>query len=231
MKVVFVGPTIPDAATLYPGLDVRPPARRGDVKRAVDDGATVIGLIDGYFEYVPAVWHKELLFALSSGLAVFGAASMGALRAAECDGFGMQGIGEIYRQYTSGRRVDDSDVAQLHAPAELGYFGLSEPLVNTAATLEALLQTGAISPQEHALLATAAGDLHFKDRTPQSIVAATPVTAERRTQILSLYRSAHVNQKRLDGLELLECVLAQPPAEAPPRDWQFQNTTMWSRLD
>ena len=36
------------------------------------------------------------------GVHVFGAASMGALRAAELDGFGMRGIGRIYAAYRDG---------------------------------------------------------------------------------------------------------------------------------
>ena len=55
-----------------------------------------IGLIDGVFLDVPAVWHRELLWALSEGVHVFGAASMGALRAAELAPFGMRGVGTIF---------------------------------------------------------------------------------------------------------------------------------------
>ena len=53
-----------------------------------------IGVIDGYFDGVPSVWHKEILWALSQGIRVFGGASMGALRAAELDGFGMTGVSD-----------------------------------------------------------------------------------------------------------------------------------------
>ncbi len=85
MKVIFVGPSLPDAAS-FAGDDafVCPPAVQGDVLAAVKRGASVIGLIDGGFEYTAPVWHKEILYALSQNVAVLGAASMGALRAAEC---------------------------------------------------------------------------------------------------------------------------------------------------
>ena len=49
------------------------------------------------------MWHKEILFALSEGIDVYGAASMGALRAAELDAFGMRGIGDVYSAYAEGR--------------------------------------------------------------------------------------------------------------------------------
>ncbi|MEJ0097006.1 MAG: TfuA-like protein [Bauldia sp.] len=53
------------------------------MSKAVLAGASVIGLVDGVFENVASVWHKEILYALSEGVQVFGAASMGALRAAD----------------------------------------------------------------------------------------------------------------------------------------------------
>ena len=94
MKVLFVGPSLPDAAVLCGRtIHVRPPAAHGDVLAAVRAGATAIGIVDGNFEHVAPVWHKEILHALDKGIAVFGAASMGALRAAECHTFGMVGIG------------------------------------------------------------------------------------------------------------------------------------------
>jgi len=52
----------------------------------------------GYFEIVPTVWHKEILWAMDRGIHVYGGASIGALRAAELADFGMTGIGQIYEQ-------------------------------------------------------------------------------------------------------------------------------------
>src|SRR5262245_46332423 len=47
---------------------------------------------------------------LSSGVAVAGAASIGALRSAECSAFGMVGIGKILRRFSAGELADDADV-------------------------------------------------------------------------------------------------------------------------
>lgn len=52
---------------------------------------------------VPAVWHKELLYTLQEGVEVCGASSMGALRAAELESFGMLGVGVIFQAYRDGR--------------------------------------------------------------------------------------------------------------------------------
>ena len=88
MKVLFAGPTL--YGTVVPGRRVAgtdivclPPAQQGDIARAVLQGATVIGLVDGRYEDVAAPWHKEILFAIDQGVRMLGAASKGALRAAE----------------------------------------------------------------------------------------------------------------------------------------------------
>src|SRR6188508_3485280 len=96
--VVFVGPTlaIAEARAALPEARFLPPARRGDVYRACSGRPASIALIDGYFEQQLSVWHKEILWALSQGIRVYGAASMGALRAAELEAFGMVGVGTIF---------------------------------------------------------------------------------------------------------------------------------------
>ena len=66
-KVLFAGPSLYGQDYDATGLVIRPPARQGDIHRAVLDGADAIGLIDGVFGFVPSVWHKEILFALVMG--------------------------------------------------------------------------------------------------------------------------------------------------------------------
>ncbi len=124
MKVLFAGPSLYGADYNRSGLDVRPPARQGDLHRAVLDGATAIGLIDGVFGFVPSVWHKEILFALKAGVHVLGAASLGALRAAECADFGMEPVGTIALSYLDGERIEDGDVCLAHAPEEMAFMPL-----------------------------------------------------------------------------------------------------------
>ena len=82
--VRFFGPSLPRAqAGRVLDAVYLPPVAQGDVYLAVKDGAEAIGSVDGYFQQVPSVWHKAILWALSKVVHVFGAASMGALRAPE----------------------------------------------------------------------------------------------------------------------------------------------------
>jgi len=100
---VFTGPTISAAEA---GSELQavylPPAAEGDVYRATLKRPQAIGIIDGYFQSIPTVRHKEILWAMSRGIHVFGSASIGALRAAELAAFGMEGVGTIFEFYRDG---------------------------------------------------------------------------------------------------------------------------------
>jgi len=88
-----------------------PPARCGDILQVTgSEHPSQIVLIDGVFHQDLAVWHKEILYALLERILVIGAASMGALRAAELHQYGMIGIGKIFEMYINGEE-DDSLVA------------------------------------------------------------------------------------------------------------------------
>ncbi|TMJ43028.1 MAG: hypothetical protein E6G89_02470 [Alphaproteobacteria bacterium] len=142
--IIFAGPTIrkPDIIRLCDAT-ILPPAAMGDIYRAARQRPRAIGIIDGDFEGAPSVWHKEILWAMAEGIEVFGASSMGALRAAELANFGMCGIGEIFAAYVAGRLEDDDEVAVEHGPAEMNYITLSEPLVNIRATIDRAIATSA----------------------------------------------------------------------------------------
>ena len=164
--VVFAGPSLFGVpAGLLSGFALRPPAECGDVARAVRDGATAIGLIDGRFETTASVWHKEILWSLSRGISIFGASSMGALRAAETWQFGMQGVGAVYRLYRSGVLRDDDEVAILHGPSELGSIPITEAMVNIRFTLRAARRRGVIAASAEDEMSRIAKSLYYKERT------------------------------------------------------------------
>ncbi|WDZ79487.1 TfuA-like protein (plasmid) [Ensifer adhaerens] len=232
MKIVFVGPTLPDAHRPGGPINLRPPAVQGDILRATERGATAIGLIDGNFEQVAPVWHKEILYALTRGVQVFGAASMGALRAAECAPFGMVGIGEVYRQYAQGERVDDADVALIHGPAELGYLPLTLPLVNVDMTLRRLRDRQLLSAETVAAVGTAAAAIFYKERTWAAVVerALLPASIDR-ARLADLLATEFVDQKRIDALHLLDALHNAPNQRTVvARDWEFNSTSLWKRL-
>lgn len=206
-KIVFAGPSIYGvAAAEFSGLDVRPPAIRGDLLAAAFEKPEQIALIDGFFENAPSVWHKEILYALSQGIVVSGASSMGALRAAECACFGMVGVGKIFDDYQSGRRSADADVAVTHAPAELGFRPLTEALVDVEATIRALRINGRISEAESKEFGRVAVELHFSRRSWPTILNAAELPEMRRDELRHLLKNARRSQKQDDARALLSAL-------------------------
>ncbi len=178
--IAFVGPTISahDAAKF--GCETRPPARQGDVWRALVARPRALVLIDGVFESQPSVWHHELRAALASGVAVFGASSMGALRAAELWREGMIGVGEIFRSYRDGKRLDDADVALLHADAEHHFKPLSLPQVNVDHALALARAQKVVGAADLRKLAAASAAIHYHQRTWASVLGALKADARAR---------------------------------------------------
>jgi len=205
--VVFLGPSC-DIATASQILDAdyRPPAKRGDIIRATEEGARIIGLIDGVFFQDSAVAHREILAALRAGVRVVGASSMGALRAAELDTLGMEGVGEIYRAYREGRLVADDEVALLFDPET--FVAISEPLVNIRATVQRAIGCGVIGTDTGRTLIEAARKLYFPERTYDAVATAAEgkVDPAEIARFLVFVREHSVDQKRKDALLALEYI-------------------------
>ena len=224
--VAFLGPSLPaaEALRIVPEVDIWPPICQGDLTTVVERlRPRAVLIVDGEFSQSLSVWHKEILHALHLGTRVVGASSMGALRAAELDRFGMEGVGEIYAHYRDGWLTADSDVALLHADAAEGYRPLSWPLVNVRATVQALQRQGALATDDAAAVLTAAGKLHFRERTEGTLARAlhaegTPQA--RAEELAKVLADGYVDQKALDavaGFERLSRLeeIPQPRGEVP----------------
>jgi hypothetical protein len=163
---LFVGPSLsPDVARgIFPEVVCHPPAAQGDVLRALHAQPRAIAIVDGYFDLVPAVWHKEILVALSTGVPVLGAASMGALRAAELHPFGMVGHGRIFEWYRDGVLTDDDEVAVVHAGAEDGFRPLSQALVDLRDLYTRAADAGVVAPDVRDRLIATAQALPYPER-------------------------------------------------------------------
>jgi hypothetical protein len=234
--VVFCGPTIGRTEVSRElEAEVLPPAARGDIARAVFRRASAIALVDGYFDRIPSVWHKEILWALSEGIPVFGASSMGALRAAELAPFGMVGVGEIFEAYRDGTLIDDDEVAVAHASVEQDFRLLSEAMVNVRATLRAAWRASQISESTRSALERIAKSLHYADRSYPTLISLSR-TSGLPADELSAFRewlpSGRVDQKRLDAQAMLRVVAALDHSGRPgnmPRP-AFSWTAGWDGL-
>lgn len=203
--IVFLGPSLDlTAARAILDAEYRPPARRGDLLRAAEEGAGTIVLIDGVFFQDCAVGHREVLAAIKRGTTVIGASSMGALRAAELDTFGMIGIGEVYRLYRDGIVISDDEVALIYDPET--YLHLSEPLVNIRHNLDLAVKAGILTQDAATAILARGQRMYFPDRTYVSVTAGSGESEE---AFLSFVRKNGEDQKRLDAIEALRTLTIQ----------------------
>jgi hypothetical protein len=233
---VFLGPTLPraDAATLCRAA-LLPPVRMGDIHRlVVAHRPRLIGIVDGLFEQTPAVWHKEILFALSQGVRVLGASSMGALRAAELHAFGMEGVGEIFAAFADGRLTDDDEVAVVHGSADDGWRPLSDAMVNLRLGLRIAAERGLIAAESRAALEAAAKRRFYPERTWAALLAdgrALGLPAVELAALRVYVAQERPDQKRDDARALLARVAELDRAQPPARpDFDFEPTLFWLRL-
>jgi hypothetical protein len=220
--VVFLGPTMPveEARTILPDALFLPPAKQSDILSIVDQvGPDAVLLIDGVFTQSLSVWHKEILYALEQGVAVYGASSMGALRAAETAVFGAVGVGEIFEAYVSGELTDDDEVAVAHASGEWDHRVLSDAMVNIRATLRKARDEGLIDEAQHDRLVELAKARFFPERAYQQLLddaEADGFGADVLERLRAFVTTSAVDQKRLDALALLTHIRDQgvtPPPE------------------
>ena len=234
---VFLGPSLAwkDARDILPGARLLPPAIAGDVYRAVKQGARVIAIIDGAFERVPAVWHKEVLYALQQGVHVYGASSMGALRAAELHPFGMVGVGRIFEAYRDGRCEDDDEVAVMHGPEALDFLLVTEAMVNVRDALAQAQARGLISQHTHDVVAREMKRRNYMQRDWHALEAIASQAALPDDEVAALQAfvlSEQPNLKRSDAIELLQRLRddeqdLQAPFEAA---FEFEATVFWQQL-
>jgi hypothetical protein len=218
---VFVGPSLSPRRRPTGGrFDWRPPAMAGDLLGFLDRPPSRLCLIDGLFDCCPAPWHKELLLLMAGGTKIFGAASMGALRAAELDRFGMIGVGAIYRAYRDGHLQGDDEVALIHATAGLDWVPLTVPMVEVRATLLAACRSRLITPATARLVRALVHDIHFTDRDWPAIEQACLEAGLMELALVRGIAALHVQLKERDALECLAEALLQADrastAQPPP---------------
>ena len=207
--VIFAGPSLPPAYRPNdPTLEWGPPVKQGEVYEAALARPAIIGIIDGYFEVTPTVWHKEILWAMAQGIHVYGSASIGALRAAELHSFGMVGIGRIIEAYRDGILEDDDEVAVLHGPEELGYPVVTDAMVNIRATLDKAVGAGVLDRSLASRLTKIGKTLFYKERSWDAILraAARDLSPMPLDHLAAWLSTGQIDQKRIDTLEMIAAI-------------------------
>lgn len=207
--LIFSGSTLSaeQIKALIPAAEVRPPIAAGDLLQADLAPGDLVAIIDGFYFQSSPVRHKEILALLDAGVQVWGAASMGALRAAELAPFGMRGFGHIFQAYLDGTIEGDDEVAVLHAEEEMGYRNLTEALVNIRYTCNQAVSDGCLSSEEQALLVDIAHSLPFYERSYPHLLALAVehgLSKAHATAFQNFVQQQSPDLKRNDALAMLQ---------------------------
>ncbi|WP_371801548.1 TfuA domain-containing protein (plasmid) [Streptomyces sp. NBC_01732] len=199
----------------------------------IGNGDTVV-IIDGVYHQAPALRHKEILAAMGRGVRVIGAASIGALRAAELAPFGMLGVGSIYAAYVRGDIDGDDEVAVGQSP-DGDWSALTWPVVNLRQALELARQAGVLDGERAAVLLEVLSAVYY----PQRTMAAVRAVCLRHDEIefaewlaRQRARSAHfADLKHADALAAVRTALdgqAPPAVGVRPQVWESVYFRRWS---
>jgi len=229
--VIFVGPTIAHSEALkYLDAIYLPPAMQGDVYAAwLKYRPSVIGMIDGHFENVPAPWHKEILWVMQQGVHVYGASSMGALRAAELHAFGMIGIGDIFTAYRDGTIQDDDEIAVIHGPAGLGYPALCDAMVSIRRTMLDALEQRVVDQSLHDTILNTAKCMFYRDRSYHHIFEVLKEAPG--IEPLAIWLKDHRRDlKKEDAIAMLQAIALAKTPVPPHIAYEFADTEFWRTM-
>ncbi len=212
---VFLGPSLDlnTAKKILPQACYHPPIQCGDIIRLLRLNPDKIVIIDGLYETTPAVWHKEILWALEKNIEVWGAASMGALRAAELFNFGMHGFGEVFEDFKTGKLSDDDEVAVLHLHQDKQFTAINDAMVNIRTTCEMAFSKGILTHDaKNTLLDYCKSQFYAYRSLKKAIQHVSKINASQYAMFsIWLDENGLIDVKRRDALLLLEHLHASPP--------------------
>jgi len=208
--IVYTGLSLPfdEAKNIFDSTDdieviYKRPIKRGDLSLALKENPNIIGIIDGVFHQNSAVGHKEILNAMKNGVKIYGASSMGALRASELDTLGMIGVGYVYSQYANGEVDSDDDVAVMLDSETLE--ALSEPLINMKYVFTNAVSENIITEDEKDELLKIAKKTYYPKRNYAQTLSQSTLDNDAKDNLIDFIRES-VDIKKEDAKELLKTI-------------------------
>lgn len=167
---------------------------------------------------------------------VIGAASIGALRAAELHEFGMLGVGAIFAAYVNGDIDGDDEVAVGQEPGH-DPQALTWPMVNHRHVLDLAEREGVVTGEEAKALLDAFRAIYYPQRTAAAVRAVCHRhDAQGLMAWLDEQRRANRHfgdLKRLDALEAVQAALDGPvpgPDLRPGTPWNTAYYRRWANF-
>jgi hypothetical protein len=189
---------------------LHPPVRHGDLTRlAADHRPGIVLIVDGIFGFEMAVTPMEIRQAIEAGWRVFGAASMGAMRAAELWPQGMIGIGDIYTLFRTGGLTSDADVAVLFGGDALEEITIS--MVQVRFLIQYLRHFHALSGLDARHMHAMARNIYWAERDEAALSRSWRAGGVGETNIArfrALLRDPRLHPKKRDAAHAVASLLA-----------------------
>jgi hypothetical protein len=192
---------------ILPGAVVCAPVARDDLPKDVDQGFNVIAIVDGKFDQSMSVSPTEIMDALRCGVRVYGSSSIGALRAAETQAYGMIGVGEIYEYIRSKPFFRDDLLGQVFVDFDQSFK--SYTYVDFFFATENLVKKGLINRKDAQKLCRIYADLHYMDRNSSallSILSRKKSASQTLIQAAKRIFNSGYSQKKVDAIRLMQTV-------------------------
>ena len=153
-----------DVKTILSSAIVAPPVQRGDICTDMKQGVNRILILDGRFHQSLSVSPSEIMDALRRGIRVYGASSMGALRAVELEPYGMVGCGEVFEHIRDQDAFRDDYLGQVFIEEDPGLQTRSVSYVEFYLNLVALRAKRRMGPAIFDRLCSLYRELHYSER-------------------------------------------------------------------
>lgn len=210
LPIIFLGPSLQiNKAKKIINADFRPPAKKGDfINLNLLSEKREIVLIDGVFlqEYPPT--PIEVFQVINNkNFKVYGASSIGALRAVELEKFGMKGIGKIFELFKKNIVNSDDEIA---VTFDSDYNLLSEAMIDIRYNIFLGWRKGIIDKETKQIMIKLAKRIYFPFRTYENIIKKSRHLFPSKEKYISRFNEYivvnKVSLKELDAIRALKYI-------------------------
>lgn len=214
IPIVFLGPSLSiEKARKIINAEFLPPAKKGDfIKLSLISEKKIIILIDGVFlQDYPPTPIEVFQVVNKNNFQVYGASSLGALRAVELEKFGMNGYGRVFELFKKDIINSDDEVA---VTFDNSYNLLSEAMIDIRYNLFLAFKKGIIDKETKQLITRTAKKIYFPFRSYENIVKKSiELYSDRRDNIEDFHNFVSTQRqslKELDAMGILKKIADNP---------------------
>jgi hypothetical protein len=214
IPIVFLGPSLSiEKARKIINAKFLPPAKKGDfIKLSLISEKKIIILIDGVFlQDYPPTPIEVFQVVNKNNFQVYGASSLGALRAVELEKFGMKGYGRVFEIFKKNIINSDDEVA---VTFDNSYNLLSEAMIDIRYNLFLAFKKGIIDKETKQLITRTAKKIYFPFRSYENIMKKSIELYSNRRDTIKDFNNFVSTQrqslKELDAMGILKKIAENP---------------------